>query len=329
MNKKCWLHIGAPKTGSTAIQHFLAANEEALAKFGYVYPLAARRSDGHHDLAFLSGGGYPDWATPQPESLDALVSRLQAEIADGPSSLILSSENFNLLCEPQAALRLMARLGFSRDESVIVVYVRRQDDAHASWYNQAVKAQAYTGSVAEKIANSWDIWDYAGKLDAWAEVFGHDNLRVRPYQPEDLPGNDVRLDLLTILGLPEEAFDFPVERINTHINRDILEFQRQLNRLPLPTQDKRHFHKDLIALTVASKGLELFDDSPLLSRSQRREILATYSEGNNQVAKTYLGREELFQTLDSGPDSKDYSGLTVEKLAGIVGWLLCSHGRAT
>lgn len=329
MDKKCWLHIGAPKTGSTAIQKFLAANEEALYKWGFAYPAAARRSNGHHDLAFLVSGGYPDWATPQPESLDTLVSQLQAEIADGPLSLILSSENFYLLCDPRAALELMARLGFSRNESVIVVYIRRQDEAHASWYNQTVKAQAYTGSLAEQMVNSWKIWDYAAKLDAWAEAFGHDNLRVRPYQPQDLPGNDARLDLLTVLGLPQEAFDFPVESINTHINRDILEFQRQLNRLPLSPQDKRRFHKELIALTAAAKGLDLFDESPLLSHSRGLEMLATYREGNNRVAKTYLGREQLFQDPAPGPDSKDYSGLTVEKLAGIVGWLLLSQGRAT
>lgn len=329
MDKKCWLHIGAPKTGSTAIQQFLATNEEVLAKWGYAYPMAARRSNGHHDLAFLAGGGYPDWATPQPESLDTLVSQLQAEIADGPSSLILSSENFYLLCDPQAALGFISCLGFSCEETVIIVYVRRQDEAHASWYNQTVKAQAYAGSLTEQIADSWDLWDYAGKLDAWAEAFGHDNLRVRPYQPQDLPGNDVRLDLLTILGLPQEAFHFPVERINTDINRDILEFQRQLNLLPLSPQDKRRFHKELIALTAAAKGSDLFDDSPLLSHSQRLEILATYSKGNYHVAKTYLAREQLFTAPESGAGGNEHAGLTVEKLASIVGWLLLAQGRGT
>lgn len=319
MNQRhCWLHIGAPKTGTTAIQLFLEANQDRLPARGFAYPTAARRAGGHHDLAFLAGGGYPDWALPQDQPLDALVAALGAEIEAGPATTILSSENFYLLCEPVDVLDLMVRLGFPRGAVTVVVYLRRQDEAALSWYNQAVKAQGYAGSLEEHLRAHQDLWDYDAHLRAWAGAFGADRLVVRRY------GGDVRRDFLDALGLPADGFRFPAERINTEINRDILEFQRQLNRLPLPAQDKRQFHRQLMALTAASAGSGLFSDAPLLDGEGRRALLQSYEASNRRVAEAHLGGACLFEPPPPDGEATDSPapGLTPEKLAGMVGWLL-------
>ena len=39
--KKCILHIGTEKTGTTAIQEYLKSNRDALAKQGFYHPIAA------------------------------------------------------------------------------------------------------------------------------------------------------------------------------------------------------------------------------------------------------------------------------------------------
>lgn len=319
MNQRhCWLHIGAPKTGTTAIQLFLEANQDRLSATGFAYPIAARRAGGHHDLAFLAGGGYPDWAVPQDQALDALVAALRAEIDAGPAATILSSENFYLLCEPAAVLDLMVRLGFPRGTVTVVVYLRRQDEAALSWYNQAVKAQGYAGSLEEHLKTHGDLWDYDTRLRAWAGAFGADRLAVRRY------GGDVRRDFIEAVGLPADGLRFQAERINTEINRDIMEFQRQLNRLPLPPQDKRRFHKQLMALTAASAGSGLFSDAPLLDSEGRRALLQSYETGNRRVAEAHFGGTSLFEPPPpDGEASKGPApGLTPEKLAGLVGWLL-------
>lgn len=326
---RCWLHIGAPKTGSTALQDFLSSNQIPLLKHGISYPSATLRGYGHHDIAFLSSGAYPEWATPPARSLDELAAELRQEILRSPFPVILSSENFYLLCSPKRTAELLKQLGIniSIEEVKVVVYVRRQDEAHASWYNQAVKAQGYCESYEKHAAANWHLWDYAAVLGSWAKIFGTANLIVRPYQAEDLADNDVRKDFLKTLGISENGFEFAPERINTPLNQDILEFQRQLNHLPLPPQEKRRFHKELMALTTLTQGTGLFNDQPPLSYRRRLEILADYERGNHTVAQTYLDREWLFTPPEPASNEQESvgGGLTTEKLTCILGWLLLSQ----
>ena len=259
---------------------------------GFAYPIAARRAGGHHDLAFLAGGGYsPDWAVPRPASLDALVAALRTEIEAGPATTILSSENFYLLCEPTAVQDLMARLTASPAvPSRWWSTCAAQDEAALSWYNQAVKAQGYAGYFEDHMATRQGLWDYHRHLQAWAGAFGRERMVVRRYDA----GDDVRRDFIGAIGIPAGDFVYPDLRANTEINRDILEFQRQINRLPLSPQEKRRFHKQLMALTAAANAEGIFYDTPLLDSPQRRKILTRYDAGNQDVARMFLGRDELF-----------------------------------
>jgi len=324
--KHCLLHIGAPKTGSTALQKFLAMNRESLRRLGLDYPDVSLRGYGHHDLAFLVGGGYPAWATPQERTLEALARELADKVADSPM-VALSSENFYLLPNPRGVAQLLEQAGIRVGGVRVIVYLRRQDEAHLSWYNQAVKAQGYTGTVAENIAETEPLWNYAAQLERWATVFGRDNLVVQIYQTPDTPGGDIRRDFLRLAGLPGNGFDFPEENVNSRINTEILEFQRLVNRLPLSPQEKRGAHKELIALTAAAAGTGLFDDRALLGTKERTAILARHAGNNGAVARAYLKRERLFDDdMPQGlPLSAARTELSCEKLAYILGWLIAKR----
>ena len=47
------LHIGLPKTGTTALQHALAGNAASLASAGVAYPVADGRKDHSGEVADL------------------------------------------------------------------------------------------------------------------------------------------------------------------------------------------------------------------------------------------------------------------------------------
>ena len=328
--ESCVLHIGAPKTGSTALQAFLTANRDALMRHGCCYPEVSLRGFGHHDLAFLVGGGYPHWATTQERTLESLQCEFADSFKRAPKA-VLSSENFYLQPAPEATLRLLTKAGVPSSAITVVVYIRRQDEAHLAWYNQAVKAQGYAGSLEDSIGETLGLWDYDRQLQPWADTFGAERLVVRIFDLPSLKTGDIRHDFLEILGLPPDDFAFDQKPVNTGLNADLLAFQRELNRLPLSPQEKRLFHKDLMALSRLTAGTGLFNDSPTLTAARRREILASYEAANERLAKR-LGREKLFEPPETEGDDTGGSAvgdpvLSIDKLATIIGWLLIQRER--
>lgn len=324
---RCTLHIGIPKTGTTALQVFLAANADRLRSHGFNYPDTARRGGGHHDLAFLCSGGYPEWAVPSEQSFDVLTRQLKQDIQTDPLELILSSENFYWLCSAENVAQFISALGLNPRHTRIVVYLRRQEDMVASWYNQAVKALGYAGTLEQHMAENAEFWDYPTRLAAWETAFGQPNIHIRTY----IANTDICRDFLAFLNLPEADFQFSPQRVNPSLNRDLLEFQRLLNQLPLPTVEKRQFHKALMQLSESVVGTSLFSMQPLLDAATRASVSARYAAGNRQVAQRYLGRTELFgpalpETEGCCLDTNPYPGLTVDKMLPIFGWLL-SHSR--
>lgn len=328
-----WIvHIGAPKTGSTAIQIFLCGNRERLAAHALLYPDVSLRGYGHHDLAFLLGGGYPDWATPQDRPLSELAATLREAVrTSGAGRVLLSSENFYLYPEPAALRHLLQTAGLAAEDRVsILCYLRRQDEAHVSWYNQTVKAQGNAAGFDASVRRDHGLWDYAARLAPWRAEFGTQAVWLRDYAAAVA---DVRVDFLQALGLPRDAFAMPSVRPNGRLNRDLLDVQRLINRLPLAIPRKRRYHKSLIALTEATAGRNVFDDPPFLSPDKRAALLADYAAGNRMVARTYLGRDELFappagasaQPLPTATGAR--RGLTPAKLATVVRWLVTHRTR--
>lgn len=327
-SKICLLHIGAPKTGSTALQKFLSSNRKFLTNAGWEYPDVSLRGFGHHDLAFLLGGGYPPWALPQDRPLEDLLNDLINSVADA-YRIIISSENFFLFPNASGTAELFEKAGFPLEFVKVVVYIRRQDDAIISWYNQIVKALGYIGTIDDCISESRDLWDYEIQLDHWERVFGHENLIVRVYQKEELWQGDICHDFLQLMQLPSNDFQWPQESTNTRINRDVLEFQRLINRLPLSPPEKRRFHKEMIELTSATSGMDLFNDSPILDVFQRKEILSSYTNSNTRVARMFLGRDQLFdETMPpESPYQEKFYKLDVEKITYILGWILARGSK--
>lgn len=322
-----FIHIGVPKTGSTYLQRFFHDNRDELRRRGICYPEVSLRGWGHHDLAYLSGGGYPDWATPQERSLDDLTRELRDEVRAHSGPILLSSENFYLMNRPEAVMSLLEDAEVAPRKPIIIVYLRRQDAAHESWYNQMVKAQGASISFEESLRRYDPLWDYEARLSEWAGLFGEDNLIVHRYPGGADETHALLEDISAIIGFELEGLTRPESQVNSRLNRDLLEFQRLVNRLPLTAQEKRKFHRELIELTERTAGDGLFEDTPLLSGNQRQAIMKRYTGGNKAVATRYFGGEALFDPVEDWSRPERWSGLSVEKLTYMVGWLMATRDR--
>jgi len=324
--RRLTVHIGAPKTGSTYLQRLLYENrEQLLREQGVLYPDVNLRGFGHHDLAFLIGGGYPDWAISQQKSLSTLAAELRTAVAGHCGDIILSSEDFYLFPQPEELRRLLHECGaLDGREPRILVYIRRQDDAHESWYNQTVKAQGATHSLEESIEKDFRLWDYSAQLEQWAATFGRGAVCVRRFESAAFAGGTLRSDFLQHAGVVDTGLTPPPDEINVSLNRDLLEFQRSLNRLPLRTVQKRRFHRELMELSRHSAGQGIFDETPLLGSERRRAIMSSYRESNEQLSLTWFSGKPTFSDPDGQPETPATagSGLTAGKLLRILTWLM-------
>ena len=319
------VHIGAPKAGSTAIQRAMFEARDALRAEGVLYPDICLRGIGHHDLAFLLAGGYPDGATPQPMGLDDLLEQARQLNIEGLHQLSLSSENFYLYPAPERLRRFFEEALGDRAALRwrVVCLLRPQEEAVVSWYNQAVKAQGFCGSFADSQDQQGDQWCYEGALAPWADTFGDAAVHVLKYEAggrvEAAQAAAAALGLRELEALRHEA-------TNTRINRDVLEFQRLINALPLSAEERRRFHRELIALTTATAGSGLFSDAPVAGPGELAALRARYEQGNQAVAQRLLGEGALFAPLAAAsgePDRRpsDYA-LSQASALRILGWIL-------
>ena len=319
------VHIGAPKTGSTALQRMLTARQAELASLGIRYPNVSLRGGGHHDVAFLLGGGYPEWATPQPLGIDTLGEQLAADLRDRDHTLLLSSEDFYLFPKPQALLDWVCRWAGAPETVTIDVVVRDQPSQAVSWYNQIVKAQGFAGTFAASLQRDGDLWDYEAQLAPWAQTFGDDALRLFRYPTQ---GGDICKIYASELGLSAGwRSPAPTEQVNRRLLRDVLEFQRLLNGLPLPTVKKRRLHRSLMALSAQDPRPAALRDAPIADPTMLQSIAQRYQQSNNTPEARWGRGQVLFAPADGPAPAKPVQAPPHEPLSGdavatIVGWLL-------
>lgn len=138
---KLVIHVGMPKTGTTALQRQLAQSSEVLRKAGIDYPEAHRDAEGiaHHGLAreLLSGW---ETAAPTVANLEAYAGGTDAK------QILISSEAFTNCLGRRVCfdfMRFIDVLGRRGDVSVVLA-LRRIDSFLESMYLHSTK----TGETA-------------------------------------------------------------------------------------------------------------------------------------------------------------------------------------
>ncbi len=274
------VHIGQPKAGSTTIQRMLSSTRKSLLGQGWLYPLAASRAGGHHDIAFLLGGGYPDWALPQDRTLSELAADLAQEVRQHDGAVVLSSEDFYLFPAPVALRELIDEVSGEPADVHIDLYLRALPALGLSWYNQAVKAMGYAGSVEDNLREMASTWDIEAQVAPWVEAFGPTSVHLRAFPP---PAAQLARDYLEVLGAGE-LWTPELETVeNPGLVRDVLEVQRLINQLPLDKLDKRRFRRLMSdGHAWRERGLSV-EDGPIVEEAFLREWASPLVEGAVRV----------------------------------------------
>ena len=251
--KKCILHIGTEKTGTTAIQEYLKSNRDALVKHGIYHPVAAD-SEPSSQWEFVAIVHHAPWTqdigrelgivdkASQEAFRETLTQRLDNEFdqVEDADTLIISSEHFQSRLDPEheiSALRTFLERWVETFE--VVVYFRRQDELALSILSTRLKSsvQVRLDNILETLNSAPKFYAYDEIYARWADVFGPDAMNPRIYDPDHWPNKSLVSDFCAVTGLP--ALSTVSQRYNKSLNRQGFQFINALNHLyPNPPGDR-------------------------------------------------------------------------------------------
>jgi hypothetical protein len=290
------IHIGWHKTGTTAIQVFLKKNSNKLIHENKLYyPNEGLVGCAHHNIAWaLRGIDKSPWGELNVTDGNLLIRQaIESGKKLDCQHLILSSEEFCSFSE-QEIVKLNEILSYKNHKIMIVAYVRRQDLLIESSYNMEVKwwGSRMTGGFQQYVKNNTPFVKYDLTLDCWANVFGLENIKVRVYDTDYMPQNDIRLDFCHITGIDASELIFDNKRSNKSLGFNSLAFLRILNRFNIP----RKWHEKIVSI------LQKYDKSStcvLFEPQQRIEFMEFLNDSNRKLEKFSINPDLLILNKDA------------------------------
>lgn len=292
------LHIGASKTGSTALQHTLEMNRPKLLRNGIWYPeVGLFWQEGRpHKQA-----GHALFTPAAVNSKDYLKKYLYSgsqTLGGKINTIILSSEAFFLQQQSHKIANYLSDFPCE-----VIFYVRRQDEWVNSQYCEYVGGGA-VGRVSEPI-DEWvetlkiqSLMDYRTTLERFSKVVPKDMIKVRVFEKSQLVDGDVIADFAVATDLPM-LNELP--RINTklkneaHLSNAHLRELAPLNAYEYPSQDSYFSFIDDVQARVTmwretnSRPIHL---PMMLDAEKRRLLVSRFAESNEQIAREWLNRTD-------------------------------------
>ena len=330
------IHIGMPKTGTTALQSFLFNNNSLLKKYGWCYPVLEDAESGYWNRwsAERNGNGYKlhaDWIIngmkPEWDKGMGIVLRHLEE-----KNVVLSAENIYGIGNS----KFIADAKDKYENIKVVVYLRRQDRAIESLYSQRIKSgleyveyyKPYNTfeEFVESYVVSGNFLEYLCKLDLISQIVGEENLIVRIYEKQQLIGNDTITDFMSVLGVPTDQVDWKRKEKNASLGGNYLEISRLINSvqsidscvgnrdeiLSWCDEEVRH---DFYNVCTGLSGIFNQDrgEHGFFTVEERKEFLEKFAPDNEQIARKYLNREDGILFYD---DRMDYPLYDINQSSG-------------
>lgn len=325
------LHVGLPKTGTTAIQRYMFNNRAELAAKG-VYWAETYSNDvntvncwAHHVYSHKWGGWMDESCFVIPP--DEAWQKLANIISKTPGRYIVSSERFADLLPLSDCNDI---LGFIRDlvhpaKVTLIGYVRRQDALLESHLKELIKGNQLHISLAEYFSDlmrhaSFVYFDQ-GFPNA-AEILGKENVIPRVYDRNTLTRGDVISDFLNTCQIPEVS-DPKSEKtlanpsLNTLCGKIMMD-ERIANKFShdSPTRTK-------IITALSQERFEHTNKFSCLDEILRREIMQKFEKSNIDFANAFLSDAEFraltYDSKNEAPAlSQDDPILTTDDLVELL-----------
>lgn len=224
MKKTVFIHVGPPKTGTSAIQNWFSNNAGMLRTKGLYYPEHPLDPNG------VSSG-----------NLSAICDIVHSQEVNKPAKITVSKdkvmqllESFNqsnchcMLVSSEFFIQHMATLKGLIPDVFFIAYLRNPVEILESNYNQGVKRAGFTHTINLASFNTIPHINY---LIDYVAQFNRESLLLRFYEVSFNGTNSLIEDVLSILGIEGVAVD--KKNINNSYHFESLEYKRWLNNFNL------------------------------------------------------------------------------------------------
>ncbi len=218
--KRCWLHVGMHKTGSTSIQETLV------------------RANGSGNWRLLRVGGRPNMgkaicgmfsAQPLKHSFYSKLGYTEARIQREKQTIrrrleralqgcteetvIISAEALSALLKVEEVQAMKEFLEPFCEEIRVIGYVRSPVSFKNSIFQEAVKHGKGKFDIAEVKVN------YRRRFKKFDDVFGRENVILRKFDPASFPHHCIVADFCQQIGIEEPPRE-AVQRTNESLTRE-------------------------------------------------------------------------------------------------------------
>jgi hypothetical protein len=202
-----WLHLGMPKTGTTALQGFVQQNKNLLADAGLHYmETGRRRQEGQGRLA-ISHNIIAFHMNQTNQPMDSFREAMAVEYeAHRDQTCLVSSEMF-YTCDLSKLAQVFAEIP-SR-EVRITYYCRRYSDFLEADYKQRAKngrfggsATDYVNKLLDRIKADPDVYSFSARLDRIRQAFPGVTVLPILYDRSQMVQGHVVDDFMSRIGVP-------------------------------------------------------------------------------------------------------------------------------
>jgi hypothetical protein len=291
-DRRVFLHVGAPKTGTTFLQNVLWQNRAELARAGVSYPLD--RPDEHFaatmDLREMAWGQHrdPRWQG----AWERLAGRARA--ARGPT-VVISSELLGGATAEQAA-RAVASVG---PAEVHVIFTARDlarqlpsdwqehlKHRHQITFSRFVTDLVELGPDAPTPFGEmfWGLHDPVDVLSRWRDAVAPERIHVVTVPQPGAPPGLLWERFASVLGVDPSAYDTQVSSVNTSLGVAECELLRRVN-IELRGRIAQRHYDPLVRLQLAGILAPGTNESSSTKLALPPELMAPVTQRSRELSE--------------------------------------------
>lgn len=271
MTRRVYLHVGAPKTGTTYLQVRLTLNAKSLAEHGIHFPSSALTSPGLFHFRAALDLLDQDWGGPSGHAdggWEALVRRVRRK-----TGTVVISHEILAPAEPDAIAR--AKRDFA-DSEIHIVYTARDlaRQIPAAWQESIKQGRKWSyGAFLERIEHGkpwfYRALDLPAVLARWGAGLPPERIHVVTVPPRGA-GEDVLWGRFChVVGIDPAWAPRHTDRLNQSLGVAETQVIRKLNRRMQRATRREAYFDELIREMLAQNVLVQGRSAPVLLPAER------------------------------------------------------------